>query len=133
MIGIRGLARKNQVEFIQKEGIHCYTMKMIRERGVMNVIKEATEFACEGCDAVYVTLDIDVVDPVYAPGNGGIAFGGLTSVEFLEVVDWLSRNNKIRALDVVEVNPNYDPAEITAKLASSAILTFLSPRLFKIY
>ena len=107
-------------------------MKMIRERGLMNVLKEACHLASEGCDALYVTLDIDVVDPVYAPGNGGIAFGGITAMEFLEVVEVLSKESKIGALDLVEVNPNYDPAEITAKLASSAILTFLTPKLFEI-
>ncbi len=130
MIGLRGIARKSHVKIALESGINYYPMPVIHERGLETVVREAAEKASDGCDAVYLTLDIDVIDAVYAPGNGGIAFGGLTNMQGLQVVDILSEYKKIRAFDIAEVNPNYDVSDITAKFAATAVLKFLIPKLF---
>ncbi|MCW3488900.1 agmatinase [Dethiobacter alkaliphilus] len=76
---------------------------------------------------VYLSLDIDVVDPAFAPGTGTPEPGGITSAELLEAMSLLKDLNII-GMDLVEVAPVYDPAEITAMLAAKivreAILTF---------
>ena len=65
-------------------------MPVIRQRGLETVMREAIERACDGCDAVYATYDIDVIDVIHAPGNGGIMFGGLTNSEGFVVADMLA-------------------------------------------
>lgn len=69
---------------------------------------------------VYVSIDIDVVDPAYAPGTGTPEPGGITSAELLASLALLSQLNVV-AMDLVEVSPVYDPAEITAMLAAKVI------------
>jgi arginase family enzyme len=132
LVGLRGIARKSQVKLTIDSGMNYYPMPVIRQRGLEAVIREAAERASDGCDAVYVTYDIDVIDVIHAPGNGGIAFGGLTNMEGLQVADILAQYSAIKAFDVVEVNPHYDLSDITTKFAATAILKFLMPKLFAI-
>ncbi len=76
---------------------------------------------------VYVSLDIDVVDPAYAPGTGTAEPGGCTAREILQAVHLLGELNVV-GFDLVEVSPVYDPSERTAllaaKLVREAILSF---------
>ncbi len=74
-----------------------------------------------GNHSIYVSLDIDVVDPAYAPGVGTPKVGGFTSNQILQLVHRLQGLNLFR-FDLLEVSPPYDPAEITSIL--SAVLTF---------
>jgi agmatinase len=74
---------------------------------------------------VYVSLDIDVLDPAFAPGTGTPEAGGLTSAQLLEVLRGLSGLNIVGA-DIVEVSPPYDHAEITAIAAAHAAYELLS-------
>jgi agmatinase len=69
---------------------------------------------------VYVSIDIDVVDPAFAPGTGTPEPGGIDSAELLAVIPLLASLDVV-ALDLVEVSPAYDPAGITAMLAAKAI------------
>lgn len=73
---------------------------------------------------VYVTLDIDAVDPAFAPGTGTPQVGGLTSVQILELVRAL-RGLRIVGCDLVEVSPPYDSGEITSLLAANLLYEFL--------
>jgi agmatinase len=132
MLCMRGLVRKDHYRFIVDSGINFYPMSIIRERGWMEVVKEAVEKATDGCDTVYCTVDQDCVDPAFAPGNSGIAFAGITSEQLLQAIDYLSFEQKIGAIDLVEFNPLFDAGEITAKLAANCIITFLLPKLFEI-
>jgi arginase family enzyme len=74
---------------------------------------------------VYVTLDIDVVDPAFAPGTGTPEVGGFSSREILQFVRGLQGLNLV-GFDLVEVSPPFDPAQITAILASNLVFEFLS-------
>ena len=69
---------------------------------------------------VYVTLDIDVVDPAFAPGTGTPQVGGLSSAQILEAVRALKGLNLV-GCDVVEVSPPYDSGEITSLLAANLL------------
>jgi guanidinobutyrase len=73
---------------------------------------------------VYVTLDIDVVDPAYAPGTGTPQVGGLTSIQIIELVRALQGLN-IVGCDLVEVSPPYDTGEITSLLAANLLFELL--------
>ena len=74
---------------------------------------------------MYVTLDIDAVDPAFAPGTGTPEVGGLTSYEMLQLVRGLKGLNGI-GFDLVETSPPYDSAGITAILAANLVFEFLS-------
>lgn len=80
---------------------------------------------------VYVSLDIDVVDPAYAPGTGTVEPGGCTSHEILQAIHLLNKANII-GFDIVEVSPVFDQSERTALLAAKlireAILSFTGPK-----
>ena len=73
--------------------------------------------ANESCKPVYLTFDIDCLDPAHAPGTGTPEAGGMTSRELLEILRGLASCNLVSA-DVVEVAPAYDHAEITSVAAS---------------
>jgi arginase family enzyme len=78
---------------------------------------------CSG--KVFVTFDIDVVDPAFAPGTGTPEVGGFTSAEAIDLIRGLKGLNFV-GFDVVEVLPDYDVAEITALLAANIVYEFLS-------
>lgn len=132
IIGIRGIARKSQVDLTRDAGMNYYPMPVVRRRGLEAVVRDAADRALDGCDAVYVTFDIDYVDVIHAPGNGGIMFDGMTNAEGLKTVQILSEYPGIRAFDMVEVNQSYDVSDITAKFGAQAIFKFMMPRLFDI-
>ena len=75
---------------------------------------------------LYITIDIDVLDPAHAPGTGTPETGGLFYEELREALLHLARNHRIVAFDIVEVAPNYDCAQITAMAAAKLIIDLLS-------
>jgi agmatinase len=77
--------------------------------------------ATVGNNPVYLTFDIDCLDPAYAPGTGTPVCGGLTSSHALNIL-WELRGINIIGMDVVEVNPGYDHADITALAAATIAL-----------
>lgn len=80
---------------------------------------------CVGDSPVYVTLDIDAVDPAFAPGTGTPEVGGLTSLQVIQIVQGLAGLNLVGA-EIVEVSPPYDAGQVTALLAGRLLHEFLS-------
>ncbi|MFZ9284152.1 MAG: arginase family protein, partial [Candidatus Nanopelagicales bacterium] len=78
------------------------------------------------CDGVFLSVDIDVADPAAAPGTGTPEPGGLSARELLDAVRRICLETNVVGMDVVEVAPAYDHAEITALLANRVILEALS-------
>ena len=76
-------------------------------------------------DSIYISIDMDILDPVYAPGVSYVEPNGLTSRELFYFLQRLKKTNKIKALDVVEVNPENDINNITTKTAARIIADFL--------
>lgn len=104
-------------------GARMVTLDEFRTRTTADVIDEIRQRV--GSRPVYVTLDIDVVDPAFAPGTGTPEVGGLTSYEILQFVRGL-RGLSTVGFDLVEVSPPYDPAQITSILAANLAFEFLS-------
>ncbi|MCJ7667416.1 MAG: agmatinase family protein [Anaerolineae bacterium] len=128
-LGIRGSVRKDQYDFIVSSGASVFSFKKVRELGVRRAMEEAVACAARGVDLLYVTIDIDVVDPMAAPGTGAITFGGLTPMELLEAIEVL-KQSPIGAIDLVEVAPPLDPTGATERLAATALTNFISPKIF---
>ncbi len=76
---------------------------------------------CQGFDGLYVSIDIDVVDPAFAPGTGYIEPAGMTSRELLYFVQRLKRLKNMKAMDIVEVCPEKDINNMTVKLAARLV------------
>jgi agmatinase len=80
----------------------------------------------DDCDGVFLSVDIDVVDPGSAPGTGTPEPGGLSARALLDAVRRIAMEVPVAGIDVVEVAPPYDHAEITAYLANRIVLEALS-------
>jgi agmatinase/guanidinopropionase len=106
-----------------KLGARMITLDEFRTRTVADVVDEVRRIV--GSRPVYVTLDIDCVDPAFAPGTGTPEVGGLTSYEILQLVRGLKGLNAI-GFDLVEVSPPFDPTAITAILAANLVFESLS-------
>ncbi len=104
-------------------GARMVTLDEFRRRSLVDVLDEIRKTV--GSRPVYVTLDIDVVDPAFAPGTGTPEVGGLTSYEILQLVRGLRGLNTI-GFDLVEVSPPYDHSNITSILAANLAFEFLS-------
>jgi agmatinase len=121
-VGLRGqVYGEEDFDFARKHKVKMVTAEEFHSQGVAPVEKLLHTFRRK---PVYVTLDIDVVDPAYAPGTGTPQVGGLTSVQILELVRGL-RGLQIVGCDLVEVSPPYDTGEITSLLAANLLFELL--------
>lgn len=117
-VGLRGqVYSESDFDFAHKHGIQIVTSEEFHHDGVETVKRHIKKFARR---PVYVTLDIDVVDPAFAPGTGTPQVGGLSSAQILEAVRALKGLN-LAGCDVVEVSPPYDSGEITSLLAANLL------------
>jgi agmatinase len=125
-IGLRG-AWPHQAEFdwMRDQGITWYSMDEVEERGLLTVVSDAIERAARA-PRTYLTVDIDVLDPAFAPGTGTPEPGGLTTRELLRVVRRIALSLDLCAMDLVEVSPPYDPSGITALAAHRVVLEVLA-------
>ncbi|MHB8681717.1 MAG: agmatinase [Acidimicrobiales bacterium] len=126
-IGLRGYwPEPPTLEWMAAQGMRSFEMTEIVSRGLAACLDEAFAVATDGCDAVFLSVDVDVVDPGLAPGTGTPEPGGLTSRELLDAVRRVAMELPLAGMDVVEVSPPYDHAEVTAYLANRVVLEALS-------
>jgi agmatinase len=100
-------------------------MSEIVARGLDECLDEAMTLAMDDCDAVFLSVDVDVVDPGMAPGTDMPEPGGLSSRQLLDAVRRIGMTLPIAGVDVVEVAPPYDHADITAYLGNRIVLETL--------
>jgi agmatinase len=108
----------------KRRGTSVMTMTDITELGPAKAAEMALELAWKGCKAVYLSFDIDSIDPGFAPGTGSPEPGGLLPREALEIVRLIAREG-LCGMEVVEVAPPYDVNDNTAQLACRVILDAL--------
>jgi len=123
--GIRGpIFHSEELSIAEGQGARIFTIERCLEDGIPAVIEQIHDII--GDKQTYVSLDIDVVDPAYAPGTGTPEVGGFTSYQILQLVRGLKGLNTV-GFDLVEVSPPYDsPGEITSILAANLVFEFLS-------
>ncbi|NUT45614.1 MAG: agmatinase [Thermoactinospora sp.] len=123
-VGIRGpLYGKRDLEEDRRLGFGIVTSADVMRRGIDEVTDALRRRIGER--PLYVSVDIDVLDPAHAPGTGTPEAGGMTSRELLEILRGLAGCNLVGA-DVVEVAPAYDHAEITSIAASHVAYDLVS-------
>ncbi|MGA8246316.1 MAG: agmatinase [Nocardioides sp.] len=126
-MGLRGYwPGPETMKWMADQRMRSYEMTEIGKRGLEACLDEAFEIALDDCDAVFLSVDIDVCDPGHAPGTGTPEPGGLSSRQLLDAVRRICGELPVAGIDVVEVSPPYDHAEITAYLANRVCLEALS-------
>jgi agmatinase len=126
-IGLRGYwPEPETLAWMDEQGMRSYEMTEIVDRGLEACLTEAFAVALDDCDAVFLSVDVDVVDPGSAPGTGTPEPGGLSSRALLDAVRRATMELPVAGVDVVEVAPPFDHADITAYLANRIVLEALS-------
>ena len=126
-VGLRGYWPPPDVfDWMQEQGMRWHLMREIEERGADAVVDDAIAEALDGADSIYLSVDIDVLDPGMAPGTGTPEPGGLLTRELLRAVRRIVGRVELAGMDVVEVVAAYDHAEITAMAAHRCVLEAIS-------
>ena len=126
-VGLRGYwPPRETFDWMKAQGLRWHLMREIEERGADAVIADAIAEALDGPDAIYLSLDIDVIDPGMAPGTGTPEPGGMLTREVLRAVRQVVGAVDLAGMDIVEVSPPYDHAETTAMAANRAALEAIS-------
>ncbi|HEX9331403.1 MAG TPA: arginase family protein, partial [Anaerolineales bacterium] len=123
MVGLRSW-EDQEIDLIENGGLNIYTAAMVAERGMRSVASSVYS-KLSGCDAVHISLDIDCLDPAFAPGTGIPDSGGLTSREVIILIKSM-QGLPLIGLDVVEVSPPIDPSEATVFAALKIIMEFIA-------
>jgi arginase len=128
LVGLRDVDEPER-EHIREWGVTAFTMRDIDERGIAAVMRDALEIAGRGTAGVHVSLDMDWLDPIEAPGVGTAVRGGATYREAHTAMEIVAdRDEHLFSLDVVEVNPVLDRHNRTAELAVGLIASALGQR-----
>jgi agmatinase len=126
-IGLRGYwPQPATLDWMALQRMRSFEMTEVVSRGLDECLTEAFTIASDECDAVFLSVDIDVVDPGMAPGTGTPEPGGLTGRQLLDAVRRIAMELPLAGMDVVEVAPPFDQAEVTAFLANRVVLEALS-------
>lgn len=120
-VGVR-VAEVSELELIAKNsGIMAIKAKEVHKLGVEAMFQKLKD-KFQGYDAVYLTVDIDVLDPAFAPGTGTPQPGGLTSMQLIQLFQMMLEELPIKAMDIVEVAPDLDVNNITSWAALRLVL-----------
>jgi arginase len=129
LVGVRALD-PGERDLARRLGLAVYTIADVDRRGISAVLGQALERLDPPDDSLYVSVDLDVVDPLHAPGVGTPVPGGLTVREAHLALELVAETCKLCGLDLVEVNPIRDRANMTAELAVGLALSALGKRIF---
>jgi agmatinase len=126
-IGLRGYwPEPATLAWMAAQRMRSYEMTEIVARGLDECLSEAFGIAVDGCSGVFLSVDVDVVDPGLAPGTGTPEPGGLSTRQLLDAVRRVCYELPVVGVDVVEVSPPYDHADVTALLGNRVVLEALS-------
>ena len=116
-------------EIIRSLGVRVFTMSELDDRGLGSVIEEAIDIASRNTAGFHVTIDMDFIDPFYAPGVGTPERGGATYRESHLAMEKIADSGCVLSVELTEVNPVYDIANQTALLAVELILSALGKKI----
>ncbi|MBX3131954.1 MAG: arginase [Gemmatimonadaceae bacterium] len=128
LVGLRDLDAAER-SHIKKWKLSAFTMRSLDERGVRTVLEQAIAVATRDTAGIWVSFDMDVIDPEEAPGVGTAVPGGMTYREAHLAMEMLADTGKLVGLDMVEVNPVLDERNRTAEIACELICSALGKRI----
>lgn len=124
-IGDRSLLSETEFDYMNRNGIQLFSISDIWQKGMENIMRSAVAYINNRVDGIYVSIDIDVFDPCYAPGTGTPVPGGISPREMIQAIGIICESCKLVGIDMVEVAPQYDPTENTQNLAAFILHRFL--------
>jgi agmatinase len=126
-VGLRGYWPPRDIfEWMGEQGMRWHTMQEIWERGFAAVMEDAVAEALSAADRLYISVDIDAIDPSQAPGTGTPEPGGIQAADLLRMVRRLCVDHDVVGVDVVEVSPPYDVSDLTVNVAHRVVLEALA-------
>ena len=126
-VGLRGYwPPPETLDWMRENGLRWHFMTEIEERGAEAVVADAIAEALDGPERIYLSVDIDVLDPGMAPGTGTPEPGGMLTREVLRAIRQVVAAVDLAGMDVVEVAPAYDVAEVTAAAANRCVMEAIS-------
>jgi len=128
VIGARSID-PGEREFVRSTGIRVFSMSELDERGLPDVVAEAVEIASMNTAGFHVTMDMDFIDPFYAPGVGTPERGGATYRESHLAMEKIAGSGRVLSVELTEVNPVFDTQNQTAQLAVELILSALGKKI----
>lgn len=125
-IGLHGFFNAKELkDYADQENVNYMTMKQARKKGIHTVIEEALKQLEKEVDTIYLTVDMDVLDIIHGPGTPAAAPGGMYSEELFDAVQLAGEHPKVKAMDIVCLDPRKDVGQITVKNAVHTMLSFL--------
>jgi arginase len=128
IVGLRD-ADNAEREHIAKWKLRALTMRAIDERGIRSVMEEAIGVASDGTTVIWVSFDLDCLEPEMAPGVGTSVPGGMTYREAHLAMEMLADTGRVIGIDLVEVNPVLDEHNRTAGIGTDLLLSALGKRI----
>ena len=128
LIGIRDVDREER-ELVNGSGMKVFTMRQIDELGLHKVMEHALEIANHGTAGFHLSLDMDGLDPVEAPGVGTPVQGGMTYREGHLAMEMVCDCNGLLSMELVEVNPVLDTANRTAELGVQMVASAMGKKI----
>jgi arginase len=128
LVGIRNLDEREKVA-VRDSGVHVFTMKDIDRQGIASIVEQAVNLAGNGTAGVHVSFDMDVCDPLIAPGVGTPVKGGFDYREAHMVMEIVADSGRLISFDLVEVNPTLDVRNMTAQLGTELALSALGMKI----
>jgi arginase len=109
-------------EFLTRMGVKMFTLADVERLGIVSVVDRAIQIVTRNTDAVHVSFDIDVLDPLIAPGTGITSRGGLSYREISYMMQALGEKGIVASIDLIEINPLLDIRNQTSELAVELLL-----------
>ena len=128
IIGVRNLDEREKIA-VRDSHVHVFTMKDIDRQGIASIVEQAVNLAGSGTAGIHVSFDMDVCDPLIAPGVGTPVKGGLDYREAHMVMEIVADSGLLTSLDLVEVNPALDVRNTTAELGTELALSALGMKI----
>jgi len=128
LIGVRDLDEREKVA-VRDSHVHVFTMKDIDRQGIASIVEQAVNLAGNGTAGIHVSFDLDVCDPMIAPGVGTPVKGGLDYREAHLMMEIIADSGLLTSLDMVEANPTLDVQNTTAQLGTELVLSALGMKI----
>jgi arginase len=127
LVGIRSF-EAGEAALLRRLGVRIFTMREIRARGLEVVLREAREIAGSNTAGYGISVDLDAIDPLEAPGVGSPVRGGLRAADVVNGLKQYAGDAALRGLEIVEYNPHLDRDAQTIALVPAIAQAVLSPQ-----
>jgi len=126
-IGIAEFANApGHAAYADERGVRVIGNVEVFERGLDACVSEALDLACDGTDALYVTVDVDALDHAQAPGTAAPNPNGLDARDVYRALRRIARRPEAVGLDVVEISPELEHGNLTANVGAMLVLSYLA-------